>query len=237
MKEIDFAIGKDANTGEVINGELTPNLLIMGGTSGGKTMIASNIISELASKYSPEELKLILVDTKTVCFAVFDDLPHLMWSVVKDVKEFPGVLDFLVEEVGARYELLRNAKCNSARKYNQKYPNKMPPILVVIDEIADIMIANDGMEAKLIRFFQAYQRASDVHFIINATTSGNFTKWLTPLMMSHLGANKILLRPSRDDSYNVLPELKDKLRFDDVGEGYYFKDGDLRKFTFDEFDG
>lgn len=236
MERLNFTIGKGTDTNENTRGELTPNLLIMGGTASGKTTIISNIINELTSKNNPNELQMILVDTNTVSFSPFSNLPHLIQPVIKDAKTFPDILEYLVKEVDARYELLKNTKCNSAQKYNQKYPNKMPPIIVVIDEITDIMIANKGLEVQFVRFFQAYQRASDVHFIIGVTTSGDYTKWLSSLMLSCLGANKILLCPSNKDSYKVFPDLKDKLSFADLNErlGYYFSYGNLTKFLFDE---
>ena len=114
----------------------------------------------------------------------------------------------------------------------------MPSIVVVIDEIADIMISNkpEVMEPQFVRFFQAYQRVSDVHFIIGSTTSGNFSKWLTPLMVSHLGMNKIMLRVDKDD-YKIFPDIKDKLVFDDSdGRVVYYINAyskeTLKKFRF-----
>lgn len=234
-----YTIGKEIETGNPLYGELTPNLLIAGGTWTGKTTITCNIVEELLSKNTPEELQLIIVDTKACCLDQFYDAPHLIRPATKDIQSFSEVLNFLTNEVDTRYRLLKKNKCKSAQDYNQKYPNQMPPILVVIDEIADIMICINDIEAKLIRFFQRYQRASNVHFIIGATTSGNPEKWLTPLMMSCLGANSIILYSYYADYKQkiLFPNICNELNLDDPGkrQGYYYNeyaDKRLKKFSF-----
>lgn len=235
-----YTIGKDENTGEPIYGKLSPNLLITGGTATGKTTIICNIVEELISKNSPKELQLIIVDTKGCCLDQFYNAPHLAQPATKDIVSFKEVLDYLTKEVNARYELLKKSKCKSAQNYNQKHPDKMPPIIVVIDEIADIMISIDSIESELVRFFQRYQRASDVHFIIGATTSGTPEKWLTPLMMSCLGMNKIILYSYYAPKTHkmLFPDIYDKLVLNDPGErkGYYFDEyaiEKLKKFKFE----
>lgn len=232
MSNLAYIIGKDPDTNEPVIGNLTPNVLILGDSIDNKATLTNSIVREITSNNTPEELQFILVDTKTSSLSKFQSLPHLTQPIVNDPEAFPEILDSLIEEVDRRYDLLIKAKCKSIQKYNLKHPDIIPSIVVVIDELADIMLLNDPakMEPLFVRFFQRYQRASDVHFIINATTEGDFTKWLTGLMRSNLGMNMILLKPSQEDTYNVFPGLEGKLNFTDE-IGYYSNEIVLKKFT------
>ena len=233
MNNLSFTIGKDPKTNQLVYASLIPNLLILSDVFSDRIIITNHIIQELTSNYSPDELQLILVGTDTVSFSSFHDLPHLIKPIINDSKSFPTILDYLKKSVDERRDILINAKCNSAKKYNAKHPNEMPSIIMVIDEIADILSLNDKIESELIRFFQAYQRATSVHIILNATASKN----LSSLMIANLGMNKILLQPSNEDSYKIFPELKDRLEFTNPSDkiGYYFNafsKNQLQKFTF-----
>lgn len=224
--------------------KLTPNLLIVGDCGQGKTTILSHILKDVTTRHTSDELKLILVSTNPCELESFENLPHLMRPKITDPKAVLALLDDLVKEAEARYELLRNSKCKSAEKYNQKHPGEMPTIVVAIDEIADIFIANKGIEAQFVRFFQRYQRASNIQFIIGATTSGTPEKWLTPEMLACLSMNKILLPIYSPEKYKLFPEI-DTSRLDysyiddNVRCAYYFNeyaDERLVKFEFGEFE-
>lgn len=237
MNNLSFTIGKDLKTNHLVYASLIPNLLILGGTASSKTAITNHIIQELTSNYSPDELQLILVGTNAVSFSPFHDLPHLIKPIINDSKSFPDVLKYLKKLVDERRDILIKSKCNSAKKYNAKHPNEMPPIVMIIDEITDVLSLNDKIESELIRFFQAYQRATSVYIILNATTSKN----LSSLMIANLGMNKILLQPSKEDNYKVFPELKDQLEFTDPNGriGYYFNafsKNQLQKFTLEDIE-
>lgn len=225
--------------------KLTPNLLIVGDCGQGKTTILSHILKDIATRHTPDELKLILVSTNPCELEAFENLPHLMLPKITEPKAAPALLDDLVKEAEARYDLLRNSKYKSAEKYNQMHPGEMPTIVVAIDEIADIFIANNGIEARFVRFFQRYQRSSSIQFIIGATTSGTPEKWLTPEMLACLSMNKILLPIYSPEKYKLFPEIDaSRLNYsyidDNARRAYYFNeyaDEKLKAFEFEKFEG
>lgn len=223
MNSLTFTIGKDPDTNNNLCGNLLPNLLILGDDSTDKNALINNIIQELTTKNTSEELKILLLDSLGY-FSLFHNSSHLLKPVMTGSSLFPELFDFLIQEVDRRYELIKSEPyCNGSQKYNEKHPGEMPPIVVFIDEIANVFL-KDPTKARLlfVRFFQKYQRASGIHFVINASTSNdNLKKWFTPIMQAVTSGNIIFFKPSRNSDYDIYG-LNDKIKFPGNVEGNNF---------------
>lgn len=155
----------------------TPHMLVAGATGSGKSVCINNIIVSILMRTSPEEVKMVLVDPKKVEFNVYEDIPHLLMPVVTDPKKASAALQKIVVEMDNRYEIYKNSGTKSIGTYNDyvekklsKDPNcglkKMPYILVVIDELADLMlVAAKEVEESIMRITQL-ARAAGIHLIV-----------------------------------------------------------------------
>ena len=170
--KLKLAIGKDIAGAPVI-ADLTamPHLLIAGATGSGKTVCVNTIITSLLFNSAPDEVKFIMIDPKRVELAVFNDLPHLLSPVVTDTKKAAaGTLDWVTNEMDSRYELFARSGVRNIALYNEKYGSsaeaKLPYIVVIIDELADLMMmARDEVERTITRIAQL-SRAVGIHMII-----------------------------------------------------------------------
>lgn len=145
-----------------------PHLLIGGATNSGKSIGLAGIIMSLLMRNTPKDLKFVMIDPKRVELTLFDSIPHLMCPVIKDVKEAPGVLRAVWREMDRRYDLLSENGFRNIDGWNAKasYQDRMPYIVVVIDELADLMIqAKAEVETSIVRLAQL-ARAVGIHLII-----------------------------------------------------------------------
>lgn len=145
-----------------------PHLLIAGATGAGKSIGLASLICSLLLRNTPRDLRLIMIDPKKVELTLFEGLPHLMCPVIKDVKEAPGVLRALWREMDRRYDLLSELKVRNIDGYNAKVEeaDRMPAIVCVIDELADLMLqARDEVETSIARLTQL-ARAVGIHMIV-----------------------------------------------------------------------
>lgn len=165
--KIPLALGKDI-AGHPVIAELgdMPHLLIAGTTGSGKTVCVNCLILSMLFRFSPNQLKLLMVDPKMVELAPFNGLPHLLSPVVTDAKKAAIALNWVVNEMEARYQLLANAGSRNIEAYNEKEEQKIPYIIVIIDELADLMlIARDQIENAITRLAQL-SRAVGIHLIL-----------------------------------------------------------------------
>lgn len=175
---LKIALGKDiAGTPVIADLSKMPHLLIAGATGSGKTVCVNAAIISLLYNSTPDDLKFIMVDPKRVELAVFNDLPHLLSPVVTDVKKVASTLAWVVSEMDSRYELFAKYGVRNIALYNEKYggsgaklaegqPAKLPYIVVVIDELADLMmVARDDVENTITRLAQL-SRAVGIHMMI-----------------------------------------------------------------------
>lgn len=168
---IPLAIGMDIQ-GKIVVADLAkaPHLLIAGATGSGKSVCMSNLIVSLLYTFSPEELELVLIDPKRVEFGLFREVPHLIHPVVGEAKKAVQLLKWVVQEMEIRYQTLAEKQVRNIASYNAKaaaqgFP-KMPFMVVIIDELADLMITSKGeAEASLARIAQL-SRAVGIHTII-----------------------------------------------------------------------
>jgi S-DNA-T family DNA segregation ATPase FtsK/SpoIIIE len=145
-----------------------PHLLIGGATNSGKSIGLATIISSLLLRNTPKDVKLVLLDPKRVELTLFDDIPHLMCPVVKDVKQMAGVLRQVWREMDRRYDTFSDSGARNIEAYNAKvsFAERLPYIVVVIDELADLMIqAAAEVETSICRLAQL-ARATGIHLVI-----------------------------------------------------------------------
>lgn len=164
---IPIVLGKDIAGHQVIAdlGDM-PHLLIAGTTGSGKTVCVNCLILSMLFKSSPNELKFVMVDPKMVELAPFNGLPHLLCPVVTDAKKAAVALNWIVGEMEDRYQLLAKEGVRNIDAYNEKQENKMPYIIVIIDELADLMIvAREQIETAITRLAQL-SRAVGIHLIL-----------------------------------------------------------------------
>jgi S-DNA-T family DNA segregation ATPase FtsK/SpoIIIE len=164
--KLTLALGKDI-AGQPVIADLDdmPHLLIAGTTGSGKTVCVNALISSLLFKTTPWELKFLMVDPKMVEMAPFNGLPHLLCPVVTDAKKAAFALNWVVREMEERYRLLAKVGVRNIEAYNEKQ-EKIPYIIVIIDELADLMVVmRDQIENAITRLAQL-SRAVGIHLIL-----------------------------------------------------------------------
>ena len=149
-----------------------PHGLIAGATGSGKSVCINSILTSLLYKATPDELRLLLIDPKMVELAPYNRIPHLVSPVITDVKAANAALKWAVEEMERRYELFAHAGVRDIARYNQKaeehreFSKKLPYLLIVIDELADLMmVAPAEVEESICRIAQK-ARACGIHLVI-----------------------------------------------------------------------
>ncbi len=168
-----FAVGKDIG-GSCIVGNIAklPHMLIAGTTGSGKSVCMNSIIISLLYKASPQEVKLIMVDPKMVELGIYNGIPHLLIPVVTDPKKAAGSLQWAVTEMMRRYKTMSDAGVRDLESYNSIVESqeiegqKLPQVVVIIDELADLMlVAAKEVEESICRIAQM-GRAAGIHLII-----------------------------------------------------------------------
>lgn len=175
---IVFAAGKDISGKTVVTDiAQMPHLLIAGATGSGKSVCINTIIISLLYKADPEDVKLILIDPKVVELSIYNGIPHLMIPVVTNPKKAAGALNWAVAEMTERYNKFAVMGVRDLKGYNQKVasveqiedenkPKKMPQIVIIVDELADLMmVAQNDVEEAIQRLTQL-ARAAGIHLII-----------------------------------------------------------------------
>ena len=169
--DLTFAIGKDIGGNPVVgNISKLPHLLIAGTTGSGKSVCMNSLIISLLYKSNPEDVKLIMIDPKMVELGVYNGIPHLYIPVVTDPKKAAGALQWAVTEMLKRYRLFSELGVRSLSAYNDHLVEngqpKMPNVVVVIDELADLMlVASKEVEESICRVAQM-GRAAGMHLVI-----------------------------------------------------------------------
>ena len=176
--ELAFAVGKDI-AGKPVVADIgkMPHLLIAGATGSGKSVCINTLIMSILYKASPEEVKLIMIDPKVVELSVYNGIPHLFIPVVTDPKKAAGALNWAVAEMEERYNKFAEYNVRDLKGYNEKVeqikdieeenkPQKLPKIVIIVDELADLMMVAPGeVEDSICRLAQL-ARAAGLHLII-----------------------------------------------------------------------
>ena len=176
VSPISFAVGKDI-AGKVVVTDIAkmPHLLVAGATGSGKSVCINTLIMSIIYKADPDEVKLILVDPKVVELSVYNGIPHLMIPVVTDPKKAAGALNWAVAEMEKRYKLFAEYNVRDLKGFNEKVlsgqtgeeiTKKLPQIVIIIDELADLMMVAPGeVEGAICRLAQL-ARAAGLHLIL-----------------------------------------------------------------------
>lgn len=175
---IAFAVGKDIGGQTVVFdiGKM-PHVLIAGSTGSGKSVCINTLIMSILYKAHPDDVKLIMVDPKVVELSVYNGIPHLLIPVVTDPKKASAALQWAVAEMTDRYKKFADHNVRDLKGYNQlaestkdtgdaSTPVKMPQIVIIVDELADLMmVASNEVEEAIVRLAQL-ARAAGIHLVI-----------------------------------------------------------------------
>ena len=176
-----FVVGKDIG-GQTIVADLAkmPHLLIAGQTGSGKSVGINTMIMSLIYRSSPDDVKLIMIDPKVVELSVYNGIPHLLIPVVTDPKKAAGALNWAVAEMMERYNKFAQANVRDLKGYNarikgmeeakdvppEKIPSKLPQLVIIIDELADLMMVASGEVEDAICRLAQLARAAGIHLVI-----------------------------------------------------------------------
>ena len=212
--KISFAVGKDiAGKTKVTDIAKMPHLLIAGATGSGKSVCINTIIMSILYKADPSEVKLLMIDPKVVELSVYNGIPHLMIPVVTDPKKASGALHWAVAEMTDRYEKFAQANVREINGYNakvdsievpegQERPQKMPQIVIIVDELADLMmVASNDVEEAICRLAQL-ARAAGIHLVI--ATQRPSVNVITGLIKANMPSRIAFAVTSGVDSRTIL---------------------------------
>ncbi|MBR6311981.1 MAG: DNA translocase FtsK, partial [Oscillospiraceae bacterium] len=222
---LSFAIGKDIGDSPVV-GDISklPHMLIAGTTGSGKSVCMNSLIISLLYKSSPEDVRLIMVDPKMIELGVYNGIPHMLIPVVTDPKKAAGALQWAVMEMLKRYKLFSESGARDLQSYNETVSmtaegKKLPRIVVLIDELADLMlVAAKDVEESICRVAQM-GRASGIHLVI--ATQRPSADVITGLMKANI--------PSRI-AFAVDSSLNSRIILDQTGAEKLVGKGDMLYF-------
>jgi S-DNA-T family DNA segregation ATPase FtsK/SpoIIIE len=203
-----LALGRDVS-GSPVYTDVTemPHLLVAGATGTGKTIFLNTLILSLLYKSTPETLRLIMVDPKRVEFQNYNDIPHLLCPVIYDAQKTMNALQWLTKEMERRFEVFSEIPTRNIKTYNQNKSviasgMKLPYIVLVVDELADLMAAKGKeLEAGIVRLAQM-ARATGIHLVlatqrpsvevITGTIKANITSRITFQVASQVDSRTVL---------------------------------------------
>ncbi len=198
-----LALGKDVS-GKTWVTDLTrmPHLLVAGATGSGKTVCLNTLIMSLLYQNTDETLRFIMIDPKRVELTLYNGLPHLLTPVITDAPRAVNALKWAISEMERRYELLSAVGSRDIISYNKKAPEKLPYIVIIVDEVADLMLTSgQEIEGGIIRLAQM-ARAIGIHLIV--ATQRPSVDVITGLMKANIPARIAFSVASITDSRTIL---------------------------------
>lgn len=201
--KLTIGLGMDV-VGNAVCADLTrmPHLLIAGATGAGKSVAINGIICSLLLKSTPEEVRLLMVDPKRIELSTYEAIPHLLHPVVVDPKMASRALQWAVREMERRYCLMEEMRVKSFVSYNSVAEEKLPYIVIIIDELADLMmVSSNDVETSLARLAQM-ARASGMHLIL--ATQRPSVDVLTGLIKANFPTRMSFKVSSKIDSRTIL---------------------------------
>lgn len=208
--KLTVALGKDIS-GNIITADIAkmPHGLIAGATGSGKSVCTNSIIISLLYKNTPDELKLLLIDPKTVEFEPYNGIPHLLVPVVTDPRKAAGALGWAVSEMEKRYKMLSDRKVRNIEEYNQLVETlddenieKLPYIVIMIDEFADLMQTASKEVEDYIARIAAKARAAGMHLLL--ATQRPSVDVITGVIKANIPTRIALTTSSQIDSRTIL---------------------------------
>ena len=244
-----FALGKDA-AGEIVvtDIEKMPHVLIAGSTGSGKSVCINTLITSIIYKAKPSEVKLVMIDPKVVELSIYNGIPHLLIPVVTDAKKAAGALLWAVQEMVNRYSLFASKGVRDIKGYNELLEReegveKLPQIIIIIDELADLMmVAPNDVEDSICRLAQM-ARAAGMHLVV--ATQRPSVDVITGIIKANIPTRISFAVSSGVDSRTILDMYgaekllgKGDMLFSPVGtqkpiriQGAFISDGEVEKIV------
>ncbi|HEY5349823.1 MAG TPA: DNA translocase FtsK, partial [Candidatus Lustribacter sp.] len=201
---LNMALGKDI-TGRPIYGDLgkMPHLLVAGATGSGKSVCLNCIIASLLVSATPDQVQMVMIDPKRVELSVYNGIPHLKNPVITDPRMAAGALFEMTKEMDGRYERFAKAGVRKIEEWNAKYPDdKLPYIVIVIDELADLMLVAPGKVETLICRLAQLARATGIHLIV--ATQRPSVDVITGIIKANIPSRIAFAVSSQVDSRTIL---------------------------------
>ena len=204
--KIPICIGKDISGNiEVIDLSKTPHLLVAGTTGSGKSVFINTLLASILYKFSPKELRLILIDPKMLELSVYNDIAHLLTPVVTEPKKAIIALKWVCKEMERRYSLMNEENTRSLEGYNQKSIEKLPFIVVFIDEMADLMMTAGKEVEHYVQRLAQMARACGIHLVM--ATQRPSVDIITGSIKANFPSRISFQVASKYDSRTVLGEI------------------------------
>lgn len=209
--KLAFALGKDVSGEEIVTDiAKMPHVLIAGSTGSGKSVCINTLITSILYKAKPSEVKLVMVDPKVVELSVYNGIPHLLIPVVTDPKKAAGALAWAVQEMVNRYKLFADKSVRDIKGYNEALEKegggeKLPQIVIIIDELADLMmVAAKDVEDAICRLAQM-ARAAGMHLVI--ATQRPSVDVITGIIKANVPSRIAFAVSSQVDSRTILDSV------------------------------
>ncbi len=208
--KLTVVLGRDI-IGNVVLADLAkmPHLLVAGSTGSGKSVCINSMIISLLYKSNPDEVKLLLIDPKVVELSVYNGIPHLLIPVVTDPRKAAGALNWAVSEMLKRYQLFADNKVRDIEGYNHLAEKtegmaKMPKVVIIIDELADLMLVASAEVEDAINRLAALARAAGMHLVV--ATQRPSVDVITGVIKSNIGSRIAFKCASQFDARTILNE-------------------------------
>lgn len=205
---VTFALGKEI-TGKnvIIDFTKMPHLLVAGSTGSGKSVCLNTLIISILYKASPEDVRLILIDPKRVEFNIYNGLPHLMLKdVITDAEKAISAFNWAINEMDRRFELFKQSVSKDIIAYNEKIKQsggqKLPRILIIVDELAELMMINKRELEEKIKKISQLSRAAGIHLIL--ATQRPSVDIITGVIKANLSSRVTFKLMTQADSRTVL---------------------------------
>lgn len=202
MSDLTFDVGVDGE-GVVHTADIAkmPHLLIGGATGSGKSVMVHNIVTTLIER-DPDNARLILIDLKMVELSMYNEVPHLLVPVIFEGEQAASALKWAIHEMERRYKLLLGARVRNITTYNETATEPLPPIVIIIDELADLMLGDEsGIEGQIVRLVQK-SRAAGIHVIL--ATQRPSVDVVTGLIKANVPSRMAFTTVSHIDSRTIL---------------------------------
>ncbi len=204
--KIPICIGKDISGNiEVIDLSKTPHLLVAGTTGSGKSVFINTLLASILYKFSPDDLRLILIDPKMLELSVYNDIAHLLTPVVTEPKKAILALKWVCKEMERRYSLMNEENTRSLEGYNDKSIEKLPYIVVFIDEMADLMMTAGKEVEHYVQRLAQMARACGIHLVM--ATQRPSVDIITGSIKANFPSRISFQVASKYDSRTVLGEI------------------------------
>ena len=201
---LNMALGKDI-TGRPVFGDLAkmPHLLVAGATGSGKSVCLNCIIASLLVSATPDQVQMVMIDPKRVELTVYNGIPHLKNEVITDPRLAAGALFEMTKEMDSRYERFAKAGVRKIEEWNAKFPDdRLPYIMIVIDELADLMLVAPGKVETLICRLAQLARATGIHLIV--ATQRPSVDVITGIIKANIPSRIAFAVSSQIDSRTIL---------------------------------